>query len=78
MRKPHGSLPVFRLVMVCAPHNVQCVNDERSREMKNSLLTRMFAPAPTRRQREEAYLNECVSRYDLERRMREVDAGKFR
>lgn len=44
--------------------------------MKNSLLTRMFAP--TRRQREEAYLNQSVSRYDLERRMEEIERGKFR
>jgi hypothetical protein len=27
---------------------------------------------------ERAYLNEAVSRIDLERRMREVDGGKFR
>ena len=27
---------------------------------------------------ERAYLNEAASRFDLERRMREVDGGKFR
>ncbi len=46
--------------------------------MKKSILTRLFGSMPTRRDREEAYLNESVSRYDLERRMREVHEGKFR
>lgn len=46
--------------------------------MKKSLLARMFAPAPSRRQLEEAYLNQSVSRYDLERRMEEIERGKFR
>jgi hypothetical protein len=46
--------------------------------MKKSLLSRMFSPAPSRRELEEAYLNQAVSRYDLERRMHEVDRGKFR
>ena len=27
---------------------------------------------------ERAYLNDAISRFDLERRMREIDGGKFR
>lgn len=33
---------------------------------------------PSRFERETAYLNRSVSLYDLERRQREIDAGKFR
>ena len=32
---------------------------------------------PSRATAEQAYLHACVSRYDLERREREVDRGKF-
>lgn len=32
---------------------------------------------PSRREAELAYLNEAVSRYDLERREREIAGGKF-
>lgn len=43
-----------------------------------SMLGRLFAPAKSRRDIEIEYLNRSVSRSDLERRMREIDAGKFR
>lgn len=33
---------------------------------------------PSRRELETAYLNESISITDLERRMREIDQGKFR
>ncbi len=46
--------------------------------MGKSFIARMFAPAKTRREIEEAYLNQSVSRYDLERRMKEIEQGKFR
>jgi hypothetical protein len=32
---------------------------------------------PSRREAELAYLNDAVSRYDLERREREIAGGKF-
>lgn len=35
-------------------------------------------PEPTQSERERAYLNAAVSRYDLERREREIDRGLFR
>lgn len=35
-------------------------------------------PEPTLSDRERAYLNAAVSRYDLERREREIDRGLFR
>ena len=42
------------------------------------LLDRLFAPAPGRRERERAYLDQSVSMADLERRQREIDRGLFR
>lgn len=33
---------------------------------------------PTVAEREMAYLNQSVSRYDLEQRQRQIDAGLFR
>lgn len=33
---------------------------------------------PSVAERELAYLNQCVSRYDLEQRQRQIDAGLFR
>lgn len=44
--------------------------------MKKTLFSRLFH-VPTRREREEAYLARSVDMYDLERRMRELDNGKF-
>ena len=40
-------------------------------------LTSLFGTASRRRGLERAYLNESVSHYDLERREREIDRGKF-
>lgn len=37
-----------------------------------------FLDRDVERERELAYLNGAVSRYDLEARMREVDSGRFR
>jgi Protein of unknown function (DUF3563) len=37
-----------------------------------------FHSFPSRREVERDYLNGAVSRYDLERRQREVEAGLFR
>jgi hypothetical protein len=37
----------------------------------------LFPARQTRRQAELAYLNEAVSRYDLEQREREIDQGRF-
>lgn len=44
--------------------------------MKKNLFNRFFH-IPTRREREEAYLARSVDLYDLEKRMREIDSGKF-
>jgi hypothetical protein len=44
--------------------------------MKAFGLLSLFAS--NRRSRELDYLNESVSRYDLERRQREITQGKFR
>lgn len=44
--------------------------------MKRSLFNRLFN-IPTRREREEAYLARSVDLYDVERRIRELDAGKY-
>lgn len=46
--------------------------------MKTNLFARLFPRQLTRHEREMAYLNEAVSIYDLERREREVDQGRFR
>lgn len=46
--------------------------------MKTTFLARMFPKPASRRDREMAYLNEAVSIYDLERREREIDQGRFR
>lgn len=40
-------------------------------------LHRLFSRRPTRRELELAYLAQSVSRHDLERREREIDAGLF-
>jgi hypothetical protein len=40
-------------------------------------LSGLFRTATNRRNLERAYLNASVSRYDLERREREVEQGKF-
>lgn len=42
-----------------------------------TLFRTLFPRSPTRREAELAYLNGAVSRYDLERREREIDQGKF-
>ncbi len=44
--------------------------------MTRNLINR-FIHIPTRREREEAYLARSADRYDLERRIRELDAGKY-
>ena len=41
------------------------------------LFARLFAPFPSRRELERAYLDRSVSMADLERRQREIDRGKF-
>lgn len=40
-------------------------------------LKHLIPHFPNRQDLERAYLNEAVSRYDLERREREVEQGKF-
>lgn len=42
-----------------------------------TLLRTLFPRRQTRREAELAYLNESVSRYDLEQREREIDQGRF-
>lgn len=42
-----------------------------------TLLKRLFPRRPTRQELEYAYLNQAVSRYDLERREREIMQGRF-
>lgn len=37
----------------------------------------LFPRRPSRREAEMAYLRESVSRYDLERRERDIAAGRF-
>ncbi len=46
--------------------------------MRQNLLTRLFALPASRQEREMAYLNESTDIYDVERRQREIDRGKFR
>jgi hypothetical protein len=46
-------------------------------EIEMSFLAQFLRPRPNRREAELAYLNEAVSRYDLERREREIARGKF-
>ena len=43
-----------------------------------SIIRLLFSAGPTLRERERAYLAAAVSRYDLERREREIDSGLFR
>jgi len=43
-----------------------------------SIIRNLLTAAPTRWERERAYLAASVSRYDLERREREIEAGLFR
>ena len=47
-----------------------------STDMKRNLINRFFH-VPTRREREEAYLARSVDIYDVERRIRELEAGKY-
>jgi hypothetical protein len=42
-----------------------------------TLLKRLFPRRLTRQELEYAYLNQAVSRYDLERREREITQGRF-
>lgn len=42
-----------------------------------TFLKRLFAPSPSRQDLERAYLDRSVSIYDLERRQREIDQGRF-
>ena len=42
-----------------------------------ALFQKLFPRRQTRRDAELAYLNAAVSRYDLERREREITFGKF-
>lgn len=42
-----------------------------------TFLSRLFQRRPDRRTLELNYLNEAVSLYDLERREREIERGKF-
>lgn len=43
-----------------------------------SIIRILLTAAPSLRERERAYLAAAVSRYDLERREREIDSGLFR
>lgn len=45
--------------------------------MSMSFIARLFARPRSRRDLELDYLNAAVSRYDLERREREISLGKF-
>lgn len=42
-----------------------------------TLFHALFPTRQTRREAELAYLNQAVSRYDLEQREREIEHGKF-
>lgn len=42
-----------------------------------NFLRSLFTPKPTRREAELAYLSQAVSLYDLERRQREIEQGRF-
>lgn len=46
--------------------------------MKRNLLSALFPKVPTRQELEMDYLKRSVSIYDLERREREVQQGRFR
>lgn len=45
--------------------------------MTKALFHRLFPPRLLRADAELAYLNQSVSRYDLERREAEISRGKF-
>lgn len=42
-----------------------------------TLFRKLFARVQSRREAELAYLNQSVSLYDVERREREIERGKF-
>ncbi len=42
-----------------------------------TLFRTLFPHRQTRREAELAYLNQAVSRYDIEQREREIERGKF-
>jgi hypothetical protein len=46
--------------------------------MKKNLLSALFSRTPSRQDMEMDYLKRSVSIYDLERREREVQQGRFR
>lgn len=46
--------------------------------MRSGIFKTLFTPARSRFEREQDYLNRCVSERDLERRMREINKGLFR
>lgn len=46
--------------------------------MKKNLLSALFSRQPTRQEIELDYLKRSVSIYDLERREREIQQGRFR
>ncbi len=46
--------------------------------MKKNLLSALFPKMPSRQDMEMDYLKRSVSIYDLERREREVQQGRFR
>ncbi len=46
--------------------------------MRNGIFKSLFPAVRSRFEREQDYLNKCVSRADLERRIREIDRGLFR
>jgi hypothetical protein len=45
--------------------------------MKRNLFERLFGASPSRRELEQSYLEQSVSRHDLERRQREIEAGRY-
>lgn len=80
MRYVHSCTPRLPLVD-CAAHNYIRVRKKRGKGKKMFEPIRKFAKAlraPTRAEREMAYLNGALDRVDLEYRQRQIDNGLFR
>lgn len=75
MQSLHGAMPLVGLFDRAATQHIGNKSITGDDDMK--LFARLFAHGPTRREAEMNYLADSVSRYDLERREREVALGRF-
>ena len=75
MHPGHAGHAPHALEIHVAAHKINSGRREKEKTMK--LFNRLFAPFPSRRDLERAYLEEAVTIADLERRQREIDRGRF-